>query len=129
MMDSVLPPIPMCRTNFWLHCPTVRPTDRSTLEIVFKPDPTVWDGRFSNNGWLQELPKPISKLTWDNAALVSPKLALHYGLQNNDVVELAFKGRSVHAPVWIMPGQAETPSRSTSATGARRRGESEMGRE
>ena len=77
------------------------------LEIVFKPDPTVWDGRFSNNGWLQELPKPISKLTWDNAALVSPKLALHYGLQNNDVVELTFKGRSVHAPVWIMPGQAE----------------------
>ena len=79
-----------------------------TLEIVFKPDPTVWDGRFSNNGWLQELPKPISKLTWDNAALVSPKLALHYGLQNNDVAELTFKGRSVHAPVWIMPGQAES---------------------
>ena len=82
-------------------------TSPGGLEIVFKPDPTVWDGRFSNNGWLQELPKPISKLTWDNAALVSPKLALHYGLQNNDVVELTFKGRSVHAPVWIMPGQAE----------------------
>ncbi len=76
-------------------------------EIVFKPDPAVWDGRFSNNGWLQELPKPITKLTWDNAALVSPELAHRMGLNNEDVVELTFKGRSVHAPVWIMPGQAE----------------------
>ena len=81
--------------------------EESGLELVFKPDPTIWDGRFANNGWLQELPKPITKLTWDNAALVSPKLAHHYGLQNEDVVELTFKGRSVHAPVWIMPGQAE----------------------
>ncbi len=79
----------------------------SNLEIVFKPDPTVWDGRFSNNGWLQELPKPITKLTWDNAAFVSPKLAERLRLNNEDVVELAFKGRAVHAPVWIVPGQAE----------------------
>ena len=79
----------------------------TTLEIVFKPDPTVWDGRFSNNGWLQELPKPITKLTWDNAALISPKLAERLRLANEDVVELAFKGRTVHAPVWIVPGQAE----------------------
>ncbi len=78
-----------------------------TLEIVFKPDPAVWDGRFANNGWLQELPKPITKLTWDNAALVSPKLAERLKLANEDVIELAFKGRSVHAPVWIVPGQAE----------------------
>ena len=78
-----------------------------TLEIVFKPDPSVWDGRFANNGWLQELPKPITKLTWDNAALVSPKLAERLHLDNENVIELAFKGRSVHAPVWIVPGQAE----------------------
>ncbi len=77
------------------------------LEIVFKPDPTVWDGRFANNGWLQETPKPITKLTWDNAALISPKLAERLKVQNEDVVELTFKGRSVHAPVWVMPGQAE----------------------
>ena len=77
------------------------------LEIVFKPDYAVWDGRFANNGWLQELPKPITKLTWDNAALVSPKLAERLKLANEDVIELAFKGRSVHAPVWIVPGQAE----------------------
>ncbi len=77
------------------------------LELVFKPDYTVWDGRFCNNGWLQETPKPITKLTWDNAALLSPRLAERLGVANEDVVELTFQGRSVHAPVWITPGQAE----------------------
>ena len=77
------------------------------MEIVFKPDATVWDGRFANNGWLQECPKPITKLTWDNAALMSPRLAERMELENEDVVELAFRGRTVHAPVWIVPGQAE----------------------
>ncbi len=83
------------------------PAAPGTLELVFRPDPAVWDGRFANNGWLQELPKPITKLTWDNAALVSPKLAERLHLANEDVIELAFRGRSVHAPVWIVPGQAE----------------------
>ena len=77
------------------------------LEIVFKPDYTVWDGRFCNNGWLQETPKPITKLMWDNAALLSPRLAERLGVRNEDVVELTFQGRQVHAPVWITPGQAE----------------------
>src|SRR5262249_30215590 len=51
-----------------------------TLDIVFQPDPTIFDGRFANNGWLQELPKPVTKLTWDNAAFLSPKTAKEYGL-------------------------------------------------
>lgn len=76
------------------------------LEIVFRPDPGVGDGTFANNGWLQELPKPVTKLTWDNAALLSPALAAQMSLANEDVVELAFEGRTVHAPVWIVPGQA-----------------------
>ncbi len=76
------------------------------LEIVFRPDPTIWDGRFANNGWLQELPKPLTKLTWDNAALVSPDTAQQRGLNNQDVVELRCEGRTVRAPIWIMPGQA-----------------------
>ncbi len=81
---------------------------RDTLELTLAPDPTVWDGRFTNNPWLQETPKPISKLTWDNAALVSPALAARLGLANEDVVELAAEGgRTVRAPVWITPGQAE----------------------
>ena len=68
------------------------------LEISFRPDPTIWDGRFANNGWLQELPKPMTKLTWDNAALVSPRTAEALGLDNEDLVELRYRGRSVRGP-------------------------------
>jgi molybdopterin-containing oxidoreductase family iron-sulfur binding subunit len=75
-------------------------------EIVFRADPTVFDGRFANNGWLQELPKPQTKLTWDNAALVSPSTAKRLGVDRQDVVELVYRGRRVKAPVWIVPGQA-----------------------
>jgi len=77
------------------------------LEIVFKPDPSVWDGRFANNAWLQELPKPMTKLTWDNAALLGPETANKLGLSNEDVIELRYQGRAVNAPVWITPGHAE----------------------
>jgi molybdopterin-containing oxidoreductase family iron-sulfur binding subunit len=77
------------------------------FEIVFRPDPTIWDGRFANNGWLQELPKPLTKLSWDNAALISPRTARRLGLTNGDGVELQLAGNRVTAPVWINPGQAE----------------------
>ncbi|MEW6733378.1 MAG: TAT-variant-translocated molybdopterin oxidoreductase [Acidobacteriota bacterium] len=79
---------------------------RAGLEIVFRPDPTIFDGRFSNNGWLQELPKPITKLTWDNAVMISPATATRLGLQNEELVELHYQGRSVRAPIWIVPGHA-----------------------
>ncbi|MFP5405555.1 MAG: molybdopterin oxidoreductase, partial [Gammaproteobacteria bacterium] len=75
------------------------------LELVFRPDPTVGDGRWANNGWLQELPKPLTQLTWDNPALVSPSLAAQHGLSNGDVVELRSQGRALRVPVWITPGQ------------------------
>jgi molybdopterin-containing oxidoreductase family iron-sulfur binding subunit len=77
------------------------------IEIVFRPDPTIWDGQFANQGWLQELPKPLSKLTWDNAALLSLGSAERWGVKNGEVVKLRLQGREVQAPVWIMPGQAE----------------------
>jgi molybdopterin-containing oxidoreductase family iron-sulfur binding subunit len=76
------------------------------LEIRFAADPTVYDGRFANIGWLQELPKPISKLTWDNAAVVSPATAARLGLSNEDVVEISYRDRTVNAAVWIQPGHA-----------------------
>ena len=78
----------------------------SDLEIVFRPDVSVRDGRYANNGWLQELPRRFSSLTWDNAALISAHLAKKAGLKNGDVVELTFHGRKLRAPVWIQPGQA-----------------------
>lgn len=77
------------------------------LELCFRPDPNLWDGRFANNGWLQECPKPVNKLTWDNAVLISPALAERSGLATEDVVEVSFQGRTVRGPVWVMPGQAE----------------------
>jgi MoCo/4Fe-4S cofactor protein with predicted Tat translocation signal len=77
------------------------------LEIVFRPDPHIFDGRYANNGWLQELPKPLSKLTWDNAAVVSPRTAEQRGLQNEDLVDLNYQGRTVRAPVWIQPGHPD----------------------
>ena len=90
------------------------------MEIVFRPDPTVFDGRFANNGWLQELPKPITALAWDNAALMSPATAKQLGVRvdgyehggehggyRTDLIELEIDGRKVRAPIWPMPGHAE----------------------
>ncbi|HPW54827.1 MAG: Fe-S-cluster-containing hydrogenase [Thermoanaerobaculaceae bacterium] len=75
------------------------------LEVAVVPDSRVWDGRFANNAWLQELPDPLSKLTWDNAALLAPATAARLGVRHGDVVTLAL-GREVEAPVIVMPGQA-----------------------
>ncbi len=85
---------------------TVNAPDQA-LELVFRPDPTIWDGRFANNAWLQELPKPLTKLTWDNAALISPRTAQRLELQSGDIIELQAGNNRVAAPVWINPGQAD----------------------
>lgn len=101
----------------------VPPSSRGEgIEVCFRPDPTVWDGRFANNGWLQELPKPLTKLTWDNAALVSPRLAERLGLANEEVVELRCGGTSVEAPVWIVPGCADNSVTVHLGYGRRRAG-------
>ncbi|MBZ5697441.1 MAG: TAT-variant-translocated molybdopterin oxidoreductase [Acidobacteriia bacterium] len=77
------------------------------LEIIFRPDPTIWDGRFANNGWLQELPKPLTTLAWDSVAMLSPKTAQRLGLNSEDTIELKYLGRTILAPVWVMPGHAD----------------------
>jgi MoCo/4Fe-4S cofactor protein with predicted Tat translocation signal len=79
----------------------------SGLEIVFVPSPSLHDGRFANDAWLQELPDPLTKLTWDNPALVSPKTAETLGLANEELVRLDYAGRSLELPVWILPGMAD----------------------
>ena len=80
---------------------------QQTVTILFRPDPTIGDGRWANNGWLQELPKPLTKLTWDNAAQFSPATAEHLGLASGEMVRLSLAGRELRAPVWILPGQAD----------------------
>ena len=77
------------------------------LEVVFLPSPSLHDGRFANDGWLQELPDPLTKLTWDNPALVSPKTAETLGVANQDVVRLDYAGRSLELPVFVLPGMAD----------------------
>jgi MoCo/4Fe-4S cofactor protein with predicted Tat translocation signal len=91
-----------------------------SLEVIFRCDPTILDGRFANNGWLQELPKPLTKLTWDNAVLMSPATAERLGLAYQvgtaggergaiqvDVVEMTYQGRRLRGPAWILPGHAD----------------------
>jgi molybdopterin-containing oxidoreductase family iron-sulfur binding subunit len=79
----------------------------SGLEIIFRPDPTIWDGRFANNGWLQELPKPLSKITWDPSAWMSKPLADAKGLKDGDLIELRYRGNTAKLPVAIVPGHPE----------------------
>ena len=93
-----------------------------SYELVFRIDSTIFDGRFANNGWLQELPKPLTKLTWDNVALVSPNTAKKLGLSEPnyeqekkggeafvDTIELKLNGRAISkaVPAWVMPGQPD----------------------
>ena len=79
----------------------------SGTEIVFRPDPTIGDGSWANNGWLQECPKPQSKMTWDNVVAVSPKNAGKLGVDKGDMLRVTVNGRQVVGPTWVLPGHAE----------------------
>ena len=83
------------------------PSSKNLLEIIFRPDPNIYDGRWSNVGWLQELPKPVTNLSWDNAALVSGATLDHFGLKEDDIIELDVNGRKVTAPVLVAPGHPD----------------------
>ena len=80
---------------------------KDRLEVVFFRDAKVDDGRFANNGWLQELPDPITKMTWDNAVLISRRTASELGVQNGGMVEISLNGRGVKGPIWVQPGMAD----------------------
>jgi molybdopterin-containing oxidoreductase family iron-sulfur binding subunit len=105
VVDSALAPKPV-KLSPSLPAPAAKAAGGG-MEIVLRPDPSVGDGSFSNNSWLQEVPRPITKLTWDNAALVSPATARKLGVANGDVVKLSGPGAGVEAPIWITPGQAD----------------------
>ncbi len=83
------------------------PLSSDNLEVVFARDYSVDDGRYNNNGWLQECPDPISKVTWDNVVSVSPRLSRELNLKNEQVVEITVGGSTVSGPVWIQPGLAD----------------------
>ncbi|ATB48612.1 TAT-variant-translocated molybdopterin oxidoreductase [Corallococcus macrosporus] len=83
------------------------PPDGAPLELHLVPDAKVFDGRFGANPWLQELPDPITKVTWDNAAQVSPATAARLGLERGSRVRLEARGRALEAPVLVVPGQAD----------------------
>ena len=87
--------------------PLVAPNAPTAIEINFRRDPSIHDGRFSNNGWLQELPKPMSKMTWDNPVLVGPAMADRLGLKSEDVISVELRGKTVTAPVWVQAGHPD----------------------
>jgi molybdopterin-containing oxidoreductase family iron-sulfur binding subunit len=92
------------------------------LEVVFLPSPSLHDGRFANDGWLQELPDPLTKITWDNPALISPKTAETLGVASADLVRVDYGGRSLELPVWILPGMADNVVALTLGYGRSRAG-------
>ena len=81
--------------------------EAKTVEVGFYPGASTWDGRFANNGWLQEAPDPMSKLTWGNAAMISPKMARDRGLADGDMVAIQRGNLKLDAAVMIQPGHAD----------------------
>jgi molybdopterin-containing oxidoreductase family iron-sulfur binding subunit len=123
MPNTALPAKTFALKTDWANQPSAQtapqsPASGSQLEIIFRTDPTIYDGRFANNGWLQELPKPLTKLTWDNAAMMSEVTATRLGLGSeigrkggdhySDTIDLTLQGRTLQGvPVWILPGQPD----------------------
>ncbi len=87
--------------------PASQPAQIAGYVINFRRDPSIYDGRFANNGWLQELPKPLTKLTWDNPIMIGPAMAERLKLNFKDVAELEFNGKKVKGAVWIQAGHPD----------------------
>jgi Fe-S-cluster-containing dehydrogenase component/anaerobic selenocysteine-containing dehydrogenase len=92
------------------------PAAGDVFEVVFRADSSIWDGRFANNGWLQECPRPISKVVWDNALMISPATAKMWNLpmerrgestQPGRLADVKVGGRTLKVPVWVVPGHAD----------------------
>ncbi len=97
------------------------------LTLCFQPDPTIGDGSWASNVWLQELPKPMTKLTWDNAVLISPATHQRLGLDWEERVRVSVNGRKLDAAVWVLPGQADDTLTLSLGYGRRRAGENGSG--
>ena len=86
------------------YAPSASSTD---LEVIFTASFTNYDGRYANNGWMQELPDPVTKVTWDNVALISANMAKHFKVKNEGLLKISGNGSNVTLPVWIQPGMAD----------------------
>jgi molybdopterin-containing oxidoreductase family iron-sulfur binding subunit len=100
----------------------VREGNPNAIELNIRRDSTIYDGQFSNNGWLQELPKPMNKLTWDNAIQIGPAMAQRLNIESEDVVELELNGKKVTGPVWIQAGHPDNSVTITLGYGRKRAG-------
>jgi len=115
--DSASPALTIKMTK-----PPSRPAVGAGLTALFVPDAAAHDGSLANNGWLQELPRPFTKLTWDNAALLSPATARQLRLETGDIVHVQVDGRAVEAPVWVSAQQADEVVTLPLGCGRRRAG-------
>ncbi len=108
--DGFLPDRGLSKVTPELQAPTDAAADAKRpagLEVVFTPSSSTYDGRFANNGWLQETPAPLTKITWQNAALLAPSTAKELKITTGDVVKVTIRGKSVELPAYVLPGQAK----------------------
>jgi MoCo/4Fe-4S cofactor protein with predicted Tat translocation signal len=127
MAGTALPAINVAARTDFAKPPNTQTTSSNTaaasdLEISFRPDPSIFDGRFANNGWLQETPKPNTRLTWDNAAMLSPATAQRLHSTTGDYVKLQLNGHETKAGVMIVPGHADNSVTLHLGYGRRRAG-------
>jgi MoCo/4Fe-4S cofactor protein with predicted Tat translocation signal len=124
MAGTALPAINVAAGNSFAKPSAAQNTapSASDLEISFRPDPSIFDGRFANNGWLQETPKPNTRLTWDNAAMVGPATAQHLSVTTGSYVKLQLGGHETKAGIIIVPGHADNSVTLHLGYGRRRAG-------
>ena len=122
MAGTALPAISPKLSLDYGKLPDAPALDRQAIEIVFRPDPTIGDGRWANNAWLQELPKPLSKVAWDNTIALSPATAWRLGLTTGDIANLNNGGWQAAGPVYATPGQADNSATVTLGYGRKRAG-------
>jgi molybdopterin-containing oxidoreductase family iron-sulfur binding subunit len=103
---SAFTPVPVSIAANAVSTPPATPAG-DALELTFRPCPNVLDGRFANNGWLQELPRPVTKIAWDNVVSIGPATARKLGVLSQDIVTLRANGQSVKVPAWVLPGQPD----------------------
>jgi molybdopterin-containing oxidoreductase family iron-sulfur binding subunit len=122
MPDSAFQSKTVSLNSGWANqqTPAQQPATGGGFELVFRTDPSIYDGRYANNGWLMELPRPLTKVTWDNVAIISANSAKQLTNQDNNgdavkgrehyvpVVDITSQGQTIQAPLWIMPGQPDS---------------------